>query len=77
MGVAIQASNLLFTFETNDGRVNASKDVNLENSKGVFHSFIGSSSSENVTFLRCATAQQPTGGDEPKRDQYDRAFRGN
>ncbi|MBD3787722.1 MAG: ABC transporter ATP-binding protein [Sphingomonadales bacterium] len=59
----ISAHNLNLVFETNDGPVQALKDVNLEIAKGEFVSFIGPSGCGKTTFLRCIAAlERPTGG---------------
>ena len=60
----IAAKNLNLTFETNDGPVQALKDVNLDIQKGDFVSFIGPSGCGKTTFLRCiAGLETPTSGD--------------
>nr|WP_119838359.1 ABC transporter ATP-binding protein [Pseudooceanicola algae] len=59
----IEAKSLDLTFETNDGPVQALKDVNLAIGKGDFVSFIGPSGCGKTTFLRCIAAlETPTGG---------------
>jgi NitT/TauT family transport system ATP-binding protein len=59
----ISAQNLDLTFQTNDGPVQALKDINLDISKGEFLSFIGPSGCGKTTFLRVmADLEQPTGG---------------
>ncbi|WP_050900826.1 ABC transporter ATP-binding protein [Oceanicola sp. S124] len=59
----IEAKHLDLTFQTNDGPVQALKDVNLQISKGDFVSFIGPSGCGKTTFLRCIAAlEEPTGG---------------
>ncbi|MGC9371060.1 MAG: ABC transporter ATP-binding protein [Paracoccaceae bacterium] len=59
----ISASGLDLTFQTNDGPVQALKDVNLEINKGDFVSFIGPSGCGKTTFLRViAGLEHPTGG---------------
>lgn len=59
----ISARNLNLVFETNDGPVQALKDVNLDIAKGEFVSFIGPSGCGKTTFLRCIAAlERPTGG---------------
>jgi len=60
----ISAQDLSLTFETNDGPVNALKDVSLEVKKGDFVSFIGPSGCGKTTFLRVmADLESPTAGD--------------
>ncbi|NIZ08068.1 ABC transporter ATP-binding protein [Pseudooceanicola sp. HF7] len=60
----IEAKSLDLTFETNDGPVQALKDVNLAIGKGEFVSFIGPSGCGKTTFLRCIAAlETPTGGE--------------
>lgn len=59
----VEAHNLDLTFQTNDGPVQALKDVNLTICKGDFVSFIGPSGCGKTTFLRVLAAlEQPTGG---------------
>ena len=59
----IQAQGLDLTFQTNDGPVQALRDVNLTIEKGDFVSFIGPSGCGKTTFLRCiAGLETPTGG---------------
>ncbi len=59
----IEARNLQLVFETNDGPVQALKDVNLTINKGDFVSFIGPSGCGKTTFLRAIAAlEHPTGG---------------
>jgi len=59
----IEAQNLDLTFQTNDGPVQALKDVSLFVEKGEFVSFIGPSGCGKTTFLRAIAAlEQPTGG---------------
>ncbi|OUD10526.1 sulfonate ABC transporter ATP-binding protein [Marivivens niveibacter] len=59
----IQAQGLDLTFQTNDGPVQALRDVNLTIDKGDFVSFIGPSGCGKTTFLRCiAGLETPTGG---------------
>ncbi|QBY00904.1 ABC transporter ATP-binding protein [Rhodophyticola sp. CCM32] len=60
----IEARNLDLTFQTNDGPVQALKDVNLTINKGEFVSFIGPSGCGKTTFLRVVAAlEHPTGGE--------------
>ncbi|WP_146343993.1 ABC transporter ATP-binding protein [Phaeobacter marinintestinus] len=59
----IEARDLNLTFETNDGPVQALKDVNLTINKGDFVSFIGPSGCGKTTFLRVMAAlEHPTAG---------------
>ena len=59
----IEARNLQLVFHTNDGPVQALKDVNLTINKGDFVSFIGPSGCGKTTFLRAIAAlEHPTGG---------------
>ena len=59
----ISAQNLQLVFQTNDGPVQALKDVNLTINKGDFVSFIGPSGCGKTTFLRAIAAlETPTGG---------------
>jgi ABC-type glutathione transport system ATPase component len=59
----IEARNLQLVFQTNDGPVDALKDVNLTVNRGDFVSFIGPSGCGKTTFLRAiAASEQPTGG---------------
>jgi len=59
----IKANNLCLTFETNDGPVQALKNINLEIGKGEFVSFIGPSGCGKTTFLRVvADLETPTAG---------------
>jgi len=59
----VEATNLDLTFQTNDGPVQALKDVNLTIDKGDFVSFIGPSGCGKTTFLRVLAAlEHPTGG---------------
>ncbi|QBF32405.1 ABC transporter ATP-binding protein [Thalassococcus sp. S3] len=61
--IVVEAKGLHLTFETNDGPVQALKDVNLSIEKGDFVSFIGPSGCGKTTFLRVMAAlEQPTGG---------------
>ena len=64
LGTVIQARDLSLTFETNDGPVNALKDVNLTIDKGDFVSFIGPSGCGKTTLLRVfAALEAPTAGE--------------
>lgn len=59
----VVARSLDLTFQTNDGPVQALKDVNLTINKGDFVSFIGPSGCGKTTFLRVMAAlETPTGG---------------
>tara|TARA_R110002126_G_scaffold17440_5_gene68034 strand:- start:149 stop:937 length:789 start_codon:yes stop_codon:yes gene_type:complete len=59
----IQADKLNLVFETNDGPVQALKDINLTINKGEFVSFIGPSGCGKTTFLRAiADLEEPTSG---------------
>ena len=59
----IEARGLDLTFETNDGPVQALRDINLSVAKGDFVSFIGPSGCGKTTFLRVvADLEQPTAG---------------
>ena len=59
----VEAKNLDLTFQTNDGPVQALKDVSLTIEKGDFVSFIGPSGCGKTTFLRVLAAlEHPTGG---------------
>jgi NitT/TauT family transport system ATP-binding protein len=59
----ITAEKLDLTFQTNDGPVQALRDVNLTINKGDFVSFIGPSGCGKTTFLRVIAAlEHPTGG---------------
>ncbi|MGB8622144.1 MAG: ABC transporter ATP-binding protein [Paracoccaceae bacterium] len=59
----IKAEHLDLTFQTNDGAVQALRDVNLTVNKGEFVSFIGPSGCGKTTFLRVIAAlEHPTGG---------------
>ncbi|NDR55779.1 ABC transporter ATP-binding protein [Pseudoruegeria sp. M32A2M] len=60
----IVAEKLDLTFQTNDGAVQALRDVNLTINKGDFVSFIGPSGCGKTTFLRVVAAlEHPTGGE--------------
>jgi NitT/TauT family transport system ATP-binding protein len=59
----IDAKDLNLVFQTNDGPVQALRDVNLTINKGEFVSFIGPSGCGKTTFLRAIAAlEHPTGG---------------
>ncbi|MER5170422.1 ABC transporter ATP-binding protein [Thioclava sp. GXIMD2076] len=59
----IEARGVNLVFETNDGPVQALKDVNLSIERGEFVSFIGPSGCGKTTFLRCIAAlETPTSG---------------
>jgi NitT/TauT family transport system ATP-binding protein len=59
----IEAKDLNLVFQTNDGPVQALRDVNLTINKGEFVSFIGPSGCGKTTFLRAIAAlEHPTGG---------------
>lgn len=59
----IEVKGLDLTFQTNDGPVQALRDVNLTIDKGDFVSFIGPSGCGKTTFLRVIAAlEHPTGG---------------
>ena len=59
----ISVSNVNITFETNDGPVNALRNVSLEVSEGDFVSFIGPSGCGKTTLLRVIAAlETPTEG---------------
>ena len=63
MSPKIFAKSLDLTFSTNDGPVDALKDVNLDINEGDFVSFIGPSGCGKTTFLRVlADLERPTGG---------------
>ncbi len=59
----IEATDLSLTFTTNDGPVQALKDVDLQVNKGEFFSFIGPSGCGKTTLLRVIAAlEEPTAG---------------
>ena len=59
----ISAKDLSLTFQTNDGQVQALKDVSLNINQGDFVSFIGPSGCGKTTFLRLmADLEAPTAG---------------
>ena len=61
--VVIEARDLQLVFQTNDGPVQALKDINLTIGKGEFVSFIGPSGCGKTTLLRAVAAlESPTGG---------------
>ena len=63
MSPKIFAKSVDLTFSTNDGPVDALKDVNLDINEGDFVSFIGPSGCGKTTFLRVlADLETPTGG---------------
>jgi len=63
MSAVVEARDLNLVFGTNDGPVQALRDVNLVVGKGEFVSFIGPSGCGKTTFLRCVAAlETPTGG---------------
>ena len=63
MSPKIFAKSVDLTFLTNDGPVDALKDVNLDINEGDFISFIGPSGCGKTTFLRVlADLETPTGG---------------
>jgi NitT/TauT family transport system ATP-binding protein len=63
MNPKIFAKSLNLTFSTNDGPVDALKDVNLDIDEGDFVSFIGPSGCGKTTFLRVlADLERPTDG---------------
>ena len=63
MSPKIFAKSVDLTFLTNDGPVDALKDVNLDINEGDFVSFIGPSGCGKTTFLRVlADLETPTGG---------------
>ena len=62
-GPVIEARGVNLVFDTNDGPVQALKDVNLTVNKGEFVSFIGPSGCGKTTFLRAIAAlETPTSG---------------
>ena len=59
----ISVSDVNLTFETNDGPVNALRDVSLKVNEGDFVSFIGPSGCGKTTLLRVIAAlETPTSG---------------
>jgi len=59
----IEAKGVNLVFQTNDGPVQALKDVNLSVGRGEFVSFIGPSGCGKTTFLRAIAAlEHPTSG---------------
>ena len=59
----ISVSDVNLTFETNDGPVNALRDISLKVNKGDFVSFIGPSGCGKTTLLRVIAAlETPTAG---------------
>ena len=59
----ISVSDVNLTFETNDGPVNALRDISLKVNKGDFVSFIGPSGCGKTTLLRVIAAlETPTTG---------------
>ena len=63
MSPKISAKSVDLTISTNDGPVDALKDVNLDINEGDFVSFIGPSGCGKTTFLRVlADLETPTGG---------------
>ena len=63
MSPKISAKSVDLTFSTNDGPVDALKDVNLDINEGDFVSFIGPSGCGKTTFLRVlADLERPTAG---------------
>jgi NitT/TauT family transport system ATP-binding protein len=62
-GSVIDAQNVNLVFGTDDGQVQALKEINLTIQKGDFVSFIGPSGCGKTTFLRAiAGLEQPTSG---------------
>ena len=81
MSPKIFAKSVDLTFLTNDGPVDALKDVNLDINEGDFVSFIGPSGCGKTTFLRVlADLERPTGGTvevngvSPKMARESRAY---
>ena len=77
----IEAKNLQLVFETNDGPVQALKDVNLAINRGEFVSFIGPSGCGKTTLLRAIAAlETPTRGSltvngmRPEEARQERAY---
>jgi len=63
MSAVVEARDLNLVFGTNDGPVQALRDVNLVVGNGEFVSCIGPSGCGKTTFLRCVAAlETPTGG---------------
>lgn len=62
-GPVVEAAGVDLVFPTDDGPVQALKNVNLLINKGEFVSFIGPSGCGKTTFLRCVAAlETPTAG---------------
>lgn len=81
MTTVIQTKNLDLTFQTNDGPVDALKDINLDVDKGEFVSLIGPSGCGKTTLLRViADLETPTGGSvtvngqRPEQARLNRAY---
>ena len=69
----ISAKDLSLTFQTNDGQVQALKDVSLDINQGDFVSFIGPSGCGKTTFLRVmADLETPTAGNITVNGKTDR-----
>ena len=61
--VVIEARGVNLVFQTDDGPVQALRDVNLTVNRGEFISFIGPSGCGKTTLLRAIAAlETPTGG---------------